>query len=91
MNTSAIPAEQAAGRIARLSFFFWMTVVMAFFVFAGFGMTYWIPLARKVVHAKIGAVGTELFGGHRELDRLEQRVGCRANLRMRRRRPVPER
>jgi hypothetical protein len=27
------------------TFFFWMTVLMAFFVFAGFGMTYWFPLA----------------------------------------------
>jgi hypothetical protein len=30
----------------RTSFFFWMTLLMAFFVFGGFGMTYWFPLAR---------------------------------------------
>jgi len=29
----------------RRSFFFWMTVVMAFFIFSGFGLTYWIPMA----------------------------------------------
>lgn len=28
------------------SFYLVMTLVMAFFVFAGFGMTYWVPLAR---------------------------------------------
>jgi hypothetical protein len=28
------------------TFFFWMTLVMAFFVFGGFGMTYWFPLTR---------------------------------------------
>lgn len=26
----------------RPSFFFWMTVVMAFFIFNGFGLTYWM-------------------------------------------------
>jgi len=29
----------------RLSFFFWMTVVMSLFVFSGFALTYWIPMA----------------------------------------------
>src|SRR5690606_36008812 len=27
------------------SFYFWMVMLMAFFVFGGFGMTYWYPLA----------------------------------------------
>lgn len=29
----------------RPSFFFWMTVVMAVFIFGGFGLTYWQPMA----------------------------------------------
>jgi hypothetical protein len=29
----------------RPSFFFWMTVVMACFIFSGFGITYWAPMA----------------------------------------------
>ena len=29
----------------RPSFFFWMTVVMACFIFSGFGLTYWVPMA----------------------------------------------
>jgi len=29
----------------RGSFYFWMVMLMAFFVFGGFGMTYWYPLA----------------------------------------------
>ena len=48
-------------------------------------------LAGEVVHAEVGAVGTQLLGGHGQLDRLEQRVRRRAHLRLRRRRPVPER
>ena len=48
-------------------------------------------LSREMVHAEVRAVGAELLGGDRELDRLRQRVGPRANLRVRRRRPVPER
>ena len=48
-------------------------------------------LTREVVHAEVRAVGAELLGGDRELDRLRQCVGPRANLRVRRRRPVPER
>ena len=40
-------------------------------------------LAREVVHAEIGAVGPQLLGGHRQLDRLKQRVGRRAHLRVR--------
>ena len=41
---AAVPSD--ATRIAfRPSFFLWMTVVMTAFIFAGFGLTYWIPLA----------------------------------------------
>jgi len=36
----------AATHAFRPSFYFWMTVVMAAFVFGGFGMTYLAPLAR---------------------------------------------
>jgi hypothetical protein len=35
---------QALARAFKPSFFFWMTVVMAVFVFGGFGMTYLFPL-----------------------------------------------
>ena len=48
-------------------------------------------LTREVMHAEVRAVRAELLGGDGELDRLEQRVGAGANLRLRRRRPVPER
>ena len=48
-------------------------------------------LTREVMHAEIRTVRAELLGGDGELDRLEQRVGAGANLRLRRRRPVPER
>ena len=43
----AVGAQQtgARERSFRPSFFFWMTVVMAAFVFGGFGMTYLFPLA----------------------------------------------
>lgn len=34
-----------AGTKFRLSFYSGMTLLMAFFVFGGFGMTYWVPLA----------------------------------------------
>src|SRR5262245_60008927 len=40
----AIPAS-VVRREFRPSFFFWMTVVMAAFIFSGFGLTYWIPMA----------------------------------------------
>jgi hypothetical protein len=33
-----------SGRTFRPSFFFWITVVMALFVFAGFSLTYWQPM-----------------------------------------------
>jgi hypothetical protein len=40
----AIPAR-AVERSFQPSFFFWMTVVMAAFIFSGFGLTYWVPMA----------------------------------------------
>ena len=42
--TQAIIADDVK-RSFRPSFFLWMTVVMAFFIFSGFGLTYWIPMA----------------------------------------------
>jgi hypothetical protein len=42
---SAVTSDNAAGRPFKPSFYFWMTVVMAIFVFGGFGMTYWQPMA----------------------------------------------
>ncbi len=47
-------------------------------------------LAGEVMHAEVGAVRAELLGGDRELDRLQQRVGRRSRLRLRRRRPMAE-
>ena len=47
-------------------------------------------LAGEMMHAEIGAVGAELLGRDRELDRLQQRVGRRAHLRLRRRGPMAE-
>jgi hypothetical protein len=41
---AAIAAPRAARRF-RPSFFFWMTLAMAFFVFGGFGMTYLVPMS----------------------------------------------
>jgi hypothetical protein len=38
-------AASTVGRSFRPSFFFWITVIMAGFVFAGFGLTYWHPMA----------------------------------------------
>ncbi len=48
-------------------------------------------LAGEVMHAEIGAVRAQFFGRDGEIDGLQQRVGGRARLRMRRGRPVPER
>ena len=48
-------------------------------------------LAGEVVDPVVRAVGTELLGGDRELDRLEQRVRRVPDLRVRRVRPVAER
>jgi len=42
--SEAIPAY-AVRRFFRPSFFFWMTIVMAFFIFSGFGLTYLQPMA----------------------------------------------
>ena len=33
-------------------------------------------LAREVVHAEVRPVRTEILGGDREVDRLQERVGC---------------
>jgi hypothetical protein len=43
-STLASSTPAAKGRF-KPGFFFWMTLLMAGFVFAGFGMTYWFPLA----------------------------------------------
>ena len=48
-------------------------------------------LAREMMHPEIGAVRAELLRRDGEVDRLQQRVGRRARLRLRRRRPVAER
>ena len=48
-------------------------------------------LARIVMDAEECAVRTKLLGGDRKLDRLQQRVGRRPHLRLRRRRPMAER
>ena len=42
---SALKADTQHTATFRPSFFFWMTLLMAFFVFSGFGMTYWYPMA----------------------------------------------
>ena len=47
-------------------------------------------LAGEMVDAKISPVGAQFLGRDRELDRLQQRVGGRAHLRLRRWRPVTE-
>jgi len=41
---SAIIKEKVSNRSFQPSFFFWMTMLMAFFVFGGFGLTYWQPM-----------------------------------------------
>lgn len=46
----AIPAS-VVRRSFQPSFFFWMTVVMAAFIFSGFGLTYWIPMASGTLAA----------------------------------------
>jgi hypothetical protein len=45
MNTSTSAVAPAVRQAFKPSFYFGMTLLMAFFVFAGFGMTYWFPLA----------------------------------------------
>lgn len=37
--------DDAIRRPFRLSFFFWIAAVMAFFIFSGFTLTYWRPMA----------------------------------------------
>lgn len=41
---SAIFTEKINKRSFQPSFFFWMTILMAFFIFGGFGLTYWRPM-----------------------------------------------
>lgn len=41
---SAIISEKVNKRSFQPSFFFWMTMLMACFVFGGFGLTYWQPM-----------------------------------------------
>lgn len=43
--STVLTAESRPTSAFRPSFYFWMTLLMAFFVFSGFGMTYWYPLA----------------------------------------------
>lgn len=45
MTTSATAQPVAGTTTFSASFYFWMVLLMAFFVFGGFGMTYWYPLA----------------------------------------------
>jgi hypothetical protein len=40
-----IIADKPVSNTFRPSFFFWMTVVMSGFIFSGFGITYWRPMA----------------------------------------------
>ena len=42
---SAIATDSVNKRGFRPSFFLWMTLLMAFLVFGGFGLTYWKPMA----------------------------------------------
>ena len=44
MTASAIATAPVTARRFRPSFFFWMTLAMAFFVFGGFGMSYLVPM-----------------------------------------------
>jgi hypothetical protein len=43
--STVVSAPPVASATFKPSFFFWMTLLMAFFVFGGFGMTYFFPLA----------------------------------------------
>jgi len=45
MATSVTAQSATATTTFSGSFYFWMVLLMAFFVFGGFGMTYWYPLA----------------------------------------------
>lgn len=46
MNMTSTSVSAATSRAFQPSFFFWMVLVMCFFVFAGFGMTYLFPVAQ---------------------------------------------
>ena len=48
-------------------------------------------LAGEMVDAEVGAVRAQLLGRDGQIDGLQERVGRRARLRLRRGRPVPER
>lgn len=43
--STAVAAGTNTTATFRPSFYFWMTLLMAFFVFGGFSMTYWYPMA----------------------------------------------
>ena len=45
MSTTIAARPTTAATAFSASFYFWMVLLMAFFVFGGFGMTYWYPLA----------------------------------------------
>lgn len=45
MSATTSRIDAAVTRVFKPGFFFWMTLLMAFFVFGGFGMTYFYPLA----------------------------------------------
>lgn len=45
-TTTADNTKPATTRKFQPSFYFWMTLLMAFFVFSGFGMTYFFPLTQ---------------------------------------------
>lgn len=45
MSTTAAAEPLPTTTTFRPSFYFWMVMLMALFVFGGFGMTYWYPLA----------------------------------------------
>jgi hypothetical protein len=42
--TSAMANPAATSRVLRPKFYLGMTLLMAFFVFGGFGMSYWYPM-----------------------------------------------
>jgi len=46
---SAIITEKVNKSTFRPSFFFWMTMIMAFLVFGGFGLTYWQPMVSRTL------------------------------------------
>jgi hypothetical protein len=44
---SSAPSVKRAAGTFQPSFFLWMTVVMTLFIFSGFALTYWIPMAGR--------------------------------------------